>query len=92
MKRKPTTDFIGHKLVLIEWVDTCRLDSGWMDLSDIPEPPSHKCVSVGFLISETDEAKIAVSTIGNISHPANSHTYGGMMIPKSAIVSEKQLR
>lgn len=92
MKRKSMTELIGHKLVLIEWIDACRLSNGWMDLSDIPEPYSHKCVSVGFLISETDEAKIVVPTIGDISHPANSHTYGGMMIPKSAIISEKELR
>jgi|SRR5712671_3377653 len=80
-----------YPLVLIEWIDASRLADGWMDLADIPEPYPHKCVSVGFLISENENGKILVPTIADLEHPENRHTYGGMLIPKSAIISERQL-
>jgi hypothetical protein len=81
-----------YPLLVIQWVDACRLNSGWMDFTDIPDPYAHMCVSVGFLVSENENAKILVPTIGDTQHPANSHTYGGMMIPKSSIISERVLR
>jgi hypothetical protein len=40
-------DKLPYQLVLIEWLDASRLSDGWMDLSDIPDPYPHKCVSVG---------------------------------------------
>jgi len=61
-------------------------------MSEIPNPRRHSCVSVGFLVGENELAKIIVPTIGDTDHPDNSHTYGGMMIPKSAIFYEKILR
>lgn len=81
-----------YRLVLIEWVDASRLSDGWMDLKDIPEPYPHTCVTVGFLVRENEQGKTLVPTIGDIEHKGNRHTYGGMMIPTSAIVSEKRLR
>jgi hypothetical protein len=63
-----------------------------MDYGDIPDPYLHRCISVGFLISESANAKILVPTIADIEHPDNRHTYGGMMIPKSAILLERRLK
>ena len=79
-------------LVLIEWIDASRLSDGWMDLGGIPEPYPHRCVTVGFLVSENEHAKILVPTIGDTDHPENSHTYGGMMIPTSGIISQTVLK
>ena len=81
----------GKKLILIEWVDASRLSSGWMDLGDIPDPYPHICVTVGFVLSENEHGKVLVPTIGDVGHPDNSHTYGGMMIPAAAIISERIL-
>lgn len=83
---------IPYRLAIIEWVDASRLTDGWMDLSDIPDPYHHRCISVGFIVSENEQGKVIVPTIGDVSHADNSHTYGGMMIPASAIISEKVLR
>ncbi len=82
---------VGHPLVVIEWVDASRLSSSWIDYSDIPEPYPHKCLSVGFLISENASGKILVPTIADVEHPDNRHTCGGMLIPRSAIPSERRL-
>jgi hypothetical protein len=91
--RLPEPAFAGlpYALVMIEWVDASRLSDGWMDLSAVPDPYPHRCVTVGFLLSENERGKILVPTIGDVEHAANSHTYGGMMIPLSAIVSERRL-
>ena len=78
-------------LVMIEWVDASRLSDGWMDVAAIPDPYPHRCVSVGFLVSENEHAKILIPTIGDTEHPENSHSYGGMMIPVSAVISQKML-
>lgn len=82
---------LPYKLVLVEWVDSCRLNNGWMDLSDIPEPYPHSCVTVGFHVASNKQGIILVPTIGDTEHPTNSHTYGGMMIPRTAIVRRKKL-
>jgi hypothetical protein len=79
-------------LLLIEWLDASRLANSWMDWSEIPEPYPHKCVTAGFLVSENKHGKIVVPTIGDVEHTDNQHTYGGMLIPKSAIVSERRLK
>jgi len=81
----------AHPLLLIEWVDASRLSNGWMDWGEIPDPYPHRCVTVGFLVSENEHAKILVPTIGDVEHKENRHTYGGMMIPRAAIVSERQI-
>jgi hypothetical protein len=90
-RRKAGSD-TGHPLVLIEWVDASRLSDSWMNYVDIPEPYPHKCISVGFLVSENASGKILVPTIADIEHPDNRHTYGGMLIPTSAILSERRLK
>lgn len=95
MKKKTAIDspsIVGRPLVLIEWIDASRLSNGWMDLADIPDPYPHKCVTVGFLLSENRQGKVLVPTIGDFEHPENSHAYGGMLIPRSAIVSERRLK
>ena len=81
-----------YDIFLIEWIDASRLSDGWMDLSAIPVPAPHYCVTVGYLISENKYAKILVPTIGDTEHKDNQHTYGGMMIPKAAIIRETKLR
>lgn len=92
-----TATKVGRKrdprpVMVIEWVDASRLNDGWIDLSDIPDPYTHRCVSVGFLASRNERGVILIPTIGDIDHPENSHTYGGMMIPAASIVSERELR
>lgn len=83
---------VPYVLMLVEWVDASRLSDGWIDLSAVPEPYPHKCITVGFLVAENEQGKILVPTIGDIEHTANAHTYGGMMIPASAIISARRLR
>ena len=90
-KKKPAAG-LSNPLLLIEWVDASRLSNSWMDWADIPDPYPHRCVTVGFLVAENKHGKILVPTIGDVEHEDNRHTYGGMLIPRSAIISERRLR
>ena len=81
----------NYRLVVIEWVDASRLNDDWMDLGALPDPYPHRCVTVGYIVLENQHGKIVVPTIGDIGHVENSHTYGGMLIPIVAILSEREL-
>ena len=89
---KQKSALVGFPLVLIEWRDASRLNGSWMDWIDIPDPYPHTCISVGFLVGSNKHGRILVPTVGDTEHPDNRHTYGGMMIPQSAIVSERRLK
>jgi hypothetical protein len=89
-KRKPVR--INRSLVLIEWLDASRLTNGdWADMKDIQPPAPHTCLSVGFIASENANGIILVPTIADVGHEDNSHVYGGIMIPRGAIVSRELL-
>ena len=88
----PAGSSVPYDLLLVEWVDASRLSDGWIDMAAVPDPYPHKCVTVGFLVSKNERGMILVPTIGDVEHAANRHTYGGMMIPSSAIISERRLR
>ena len=76
---------------MVEWVDASRLGNSWVDLSAIPDAYLHRCITVGFVVSENEEAKILVPTLADQDHEENTHTYGGMLIPQRAILSERAL-
>jgi hypothetical protein len=80
-----------YPLLLIEWVDSSRLGSGWIDLDEICDPDPHTCVSVGFLVKENERGKILVPTVADVKHADNRHTHGGIMIPACSIISERRL-
>lgn len=92
MRRAPPYAPLPYPLVMIEWVDASRLGNSWVDLSAVPAPYSHRCVTVGFLVGENKLGKILVPTITNLEYEDSKQTYGGMMIPRSAIISQKKLR
>jgi len=91
-RKTKAKDGINLPLVMVEWVDASRLSNSWMDWADIPDPYLHRCVTVGFLAGENESGKILVPTIADIGHEDNRHTYGGMLIPRSAIISQRRLK
>lgn len=62
-----------------------------MDVSAIPEARLHRCISVGFVVSQNEDAKILVPTVADVEHVENRHCYGGMLIPRSAIRRERRI-
>ena len=69
------------KIVHIEWIDAVA-DSGW---EDKVKAQIDKCVTVGFLIDETEEAICIASTL------SIDHNNARMHIPKAWIKNRKVL-
>lgn len=55
-----------YELACVEWTDASRLNDEWLDLSDIPPPYLHRCVTVGFVVEENKDG-ILVPTVGTPS-------------------------
>ena len=75
MKLKQEKNSDDYDLVTIKWIDASRHSDS--DMSAIPEPSIHKCVSGGLVLSSNMHGKIIVPTIADLEHPENSHTYEG---------------
>jgi hypothetical protein len=80
-----------YPLMVISWVDSSRLGSGWLDFHEIADPDPHICVSVGFLVKENELGKVLIPTVADVKHPENRHVHGGIMIPVCSIISERRL-
>jgi hypothetical protein len=51
-------------LVLIEWVDSGQPMSAWQWLNQLRQHLPHRCVSVGFLVQDDDQAKVLAPNLG----------------------------
>ncbi len=79
-------------LVMIEWVDSVQPRSSWEYLTDIGNPGAVKCVSVGWLISETKKCKSLAPNIGEIDSPETFQVSGLIVIPTRAITKITRLK
>ena len=77
-------------LVQIEWVDSARPVPEWMFVDDAPEMEIVNCISVGWIVGETDNVLMLAPNIGDkdSTHPQAS---GFIRIPKQAITSRASL-
>ena len=75
------TSMATAKIVQVEWIDAVA-DSGW---EDKVKAQIDKCITVGFLIDETDEAICIASTV------SIDHNNARMHIPKAWIKNRKVL-
>jgi hypothetical protein len=71
----------ARRLVLVDWVDSCR-SSSWEPLETISAMPLH-CQSVGWLVKQTREGTVIVP---HRSQEPPSQGCGTMVIPTAAIV------
>ncbi len=78
------------ELVQIEWEDSVQPVSGWSFLDDAPELEVIKCVSVGWLVSESSEVKMLAPNIGGIDGDAPQGS-GFIRIPASAVLRQTNL-
>lgn len=83
---------INKKLVMVEWVDS-HSGRGWQSLEELEEvaEPLY-CISVGWLIKETERCKVIVP---HISGEENGNIIlqgcGDITIPQNAILKESLL-
>lgn len=77
-------------LVMITWEDSRQPVGRWMFLSDLPAPAPVKCVTVGWLLTDGDDAKVICQSMADIE-AADMQAGGVMVIPACCVVSIERL-
>lgn len=81
-----------HDLVLIEWVDSGQPIPGWQWLADVGQRLAHRCVSVGFLVQDDDQAKVlAPNLAASVADEEWDQASGLFTIPTVAVVNIQRL-
>lgn len=87
MKRHKTLPF---PLMMVEWEDSARPIPAWQWVEDYEVPKTIRCLSVGYLIAETDDAIALAPNLGDIDQP-KAQACGIIRIPQRAIIKLKRL-
>jgi hypothetical protein len=73
-----------YDLVAVEWEDSARPISAWQWIDDYELPQIIRCVSVGYLIAETEEALALAPNLGDVGR-ARVQASGIIRLPRSAV-------
>ncbi len=84
MKRKKLPD-LPYKLVMIEWEDSARPIGAWIWVDEYSIPETVKCISVGFIVAETDKAIALAPNLGDVELD-RAQAAGVIRLPKSAVL------
>ncbi|MDC1513902.1 hypothetical protein N8456_07400 [Porticoccaceae bacterium] len=71
--------------ILVEWIDSARPISDWMFMEDMPRMEVIECVSVGWLVAETDKVLMLAPNLGDVETEGSAQASGFIRIPKSAV-------
>lgn len=86
---EPTRD--PPPLVLIEWLDSAQPVAGWHFLEDKPELEVVECVSVGWLVGESEQVVMLAPNIGDVHSGDTAQASGFIRIPKQAVTRRAAL-
>jgi hypothetical protein len=73
-----------YKLVAVEWVDSAQPVSAWQWADDYEMPQIVVCVSVGYLIAETEDAIALAPNLGDIGRE-RVQASGIIRLPRAAV-------
>ena len=73
-----------YRLVLVKWEDSARPISAWQWIDEYQIPEIVECISVGYLIAETDKALAIAPNLGDITR-TRLQASGIIRVPKSAV-------
>tara|TARA_R110000737_G_scaffold230712_3_gene244230 strand:- start:965 stop:1321 length:357 start_codon:yes stop_codon:yes gene_type:complete len=79
-----------RKLVLVNWEDSVRPLPEWCHLEDIPALEIVECVSVGFIVGESQRVLMLAPNLGDVG-TSNVQASGCIRIPKSCISNQVEL-
>ncbi|MDB4000837.1 hypothetical protein N9451_00050 [bacterium] len=71
--------------ILVEWIDSAQPISAWMFLKNKPSLEIIQCVSVGWVVGETDVVLMLAPNLGDIESGGSGQASGFIRIPKSAV-------
>lgn len=81
IKWRPETPY---RLVAVEWEDSQRPLAPWQWVDEFALPEAVRCISVGFLIAETDNALALAPNLGDVERE-RTQACGIIRIPVSAV-------
>jgi hypothetical protein len=84
-------DNIKERLILVEWEDSVRPLPDWCHLDDLPALEIVQCVSVGFIVAETNRVLMLAPNLGDVG-TGNAQASGCIRIPKSGITMQRGLQ
>ena len=76
--------------MLVEWEDSTRPISAWQWIEDYDMPKIVSCLSVGYVIAETDEAIALAPNLGDIAQE-KTQACGIIRIPRRSIIKTWKL-
>jgi hypothetical protein len=79
-----------YPLVLVEWEDSARPVSAWQWVDDYQIPETIRCLSVGYLVAETDGAIALAPNLGDLEQ-VRAQACGIIRIPQRAIIKTWKL-
>jgi hypothetical protein len=79
-------------LVMIEWMDSVQPQSRWTLLTAVGQPDGVRCVSVGWLVSDTKRSKSVAPNMGAIDDPDSLQVSGVITIPSRCILKVTKLK
>jgi hypothetical protein len=74
-------------LVLVEWLDSRQPSGTWQRLADFEPAPVVQCVSVGFLVQDTDSQIALAPNMGDVGSVEYIQMSGVVYIPRSCITA-----
>ena len=75
---------IPHQLVRVDWEDSARPIGAWQWVDDYAVPETVPCVSVGFLIADTEAAVAIAPNLGDVGRE-RLQASGIIRIPRCSI-------
>ena len=79
-----------YRLVMLEWEDSARPIEAWQWVDEYEIPDIVRCISVGFLIAETEEALAVAPNLGDVTKE-RTQASGIIRIPRTAVRSMTEL-
>ena len=78
-------------LVLIEWLDSGHPVPGWTWIGSVGHRHAHRCISVGFLVQDDDDAKVVVANLGSSGAEQWDQVSGLIVILAKAVTKMERL-
>jgi hypothetical protein len=88
--KRRTKAAIPYQLVRVEWEDSARPIAEWQWADEYEIPQTVACVSVGYLIAETEQALALAPNLGDLSCE-RIQASGIIRIPRSAVLKRTTL-
>jgi hypothetical protein len=74
-----------YRLVAVEWEDSQRPLASWQWLDEYMLPDAVRCISVGFMVAQTEQALALAPNLGDVNQE-RAQGCGIIRIPRSAVL------